>query len=90
MPEDVQSADAFGPNAWLVDDMYEQYRRDPASVSESWQEFFSDYRRDWPAPRPAPAPRPPIDGDGSTVRILRGAAARVAANMEASLALPTA
>jgi len=34
---------AFGPNAWLVDDMYDQFRRDPASVSESWREFFADY-----------------------------------------------
>ena len=33
----------FGPNAWLVDEMYEQYRADPQSVSESWQEFFADY-----------------------------------------------
>ena len=31
------------PNAWLVDEMYEQYRQDPASVSESWREFFADY-----------------------------------------------
>jgi multifunctional 2-oxoglutarate metabolism enzyme len=34
---------AFGPNAWLVDDMYDQYRKDPSSVSESWREFFHDY-----------------------------------------------
>ena len=34
---------AFGPNAWLVDDMYDQFRRDPQSVSESWREFFADY-----------------------------------------------
>src|SRR5215469_5786622 len=34
---------AFGPNAWLVDDMYAQYRVDPSSVSESWREFFADY-----------------------------------------------
>ena len=34
---------AFGPNAWLVDDMYDDYSRDPASVSESWREFFADY-----------------------------------------------
>ncbi len=34
----------FGANAWLVDEMYEQYRDDPASVSESWREFFEDYR----------------------------------------------
>jgi 2-oxoglutarate dehydrogenase E1 component len=41
---DQQRAAAFGPNAWLVDDMYEQYRQDPQSVSESWRDFFSDYR----------------------------------------------
>ncbi len=34
----------FGANAWLVDDMYEQYRQDPQSVSESWRDFFQDYR----------------------------------------------
>ena len=34
---------AFGPNAWLVDAMYEEYRSDPTSVSESWREFFADY-----------------------------------------------
>src|ERR1035437_5754887 len=44
---------SFGPNAWLVDDMYEQFVTDPGSVSESWREFFADYR---PAPVPAPAP----------------------------------
>src|ERR1700677_937526 len=37
------SGGAFGPNAWLVDDMYEEYRSDPSSVSESWREFFADY-----------------------------------------------
>ena len=42
---------AFGPNAWLVDDMYERYLADPGSVAESWQDFFADYR---PAPLPAP------------------------------------
>jgi len=45
------AAGAFGPNAWLVDDMYDRYRADPSSVSESWRDFFSDYR---PAPLPAP------------------------------------
>jgi 2-oxoglutarate dehydrogenase E1 component len=42
MSNDAQST--FGPNAWLVDDMYEQYREDPQSVSESWREFFEGYR----------------------------------------------
>lgn len=35
---------AFGPNSWLVDEMYEQYLSDPGSVSPSWQEFFADYK----------------------------------------------
>ena len=35
---------AFGPNAWLVEDMYERYLADRDSVSASWQEFFADYR----------------------------------------------
>src|SRR6516165_12817305 len=43
---------SFGPNAWLVDDMYDRFLADPESVSESWREFFADYR---PAPVPPPA-----------------------------------
>ena len=56
-----RSTTALGPNAWLVDEMYEQYLADPSSVSESWQEFFADYKRETDhatatAPRPTPAP----------------------------------
>ena len=32
----------FGANAWLVDEMYDQYRADPSSVPESWRDFFAD------------------------------------------------
>ncbi|MGA3351927.1 MAG: multifunctional oxoglutarate decarboxylase/oxoglutarate dehydrogenase thiamine pyrophosphate-binding subunit/dihydrolipoyllysine-residue succinyltransferase subunit [Acidimicrobiales bacterium] len=35
---------AYGTNAWLVEEMYESYLADPESVSESWREFFADYR----------------------------------------------
>jgi 2-oxoglutarate dehydrogenase E1 component len=38
------AAGAYGPNAWLVEEMYEAYLADPSSVSESWREFFADYR----------------------------------------------
>ncbi len=31
-------------NAWLVEEMYDQYREDPSQLSESWQAFFEDYR----------------------------------------------
>ena len=40
----TSTSSSVGPNAWLVDEMYEQYLADPASVSESWHEFFADYR----------------------------------------------
>ena len=43
----------FGANSWLVEEMYEQFRSDPGSVSETWREFFSDYK---PAIPPVVAP----------------------------------
>jgi multifunctional 2-oxoglutarate metabolism enzyme len=46
VPKPTNSTTTLGPNAWLVDEMYEQYLDDPASVSESWRDFFADYRRD--------------------------------------------
>ena len=45
MPEEPgNSAEHLGPNAWLVDEIYEAYRNDPNSLSPTWQEFFTDYR----------------------------------------------
>ncbi|MBV8387448.1 MAG: 2-oxo acid dehydrogenase subunit E2, partial [Acidimicrobiia bacterium] len=117
---------SFGPNAWLVDEMYDQYRADPSSVSESWREFFSDDHtgdgakpaseppvetatetavEEQPAAKPAePKPKKaeakkaeakkaekpeskPASAQGEPIR---GAAARIVQNMEASLAVPTA
>ena len=49
-------AGAFGPNAWLVEDMYDRFRADPTSVSDSWREFFADYQ---PAGSPATTPASP-------------------------------
>ena len=47
MPESSDSTppsssvlDAFGANEWLVDEMYEQYQRDPNSVDKAWWDFF--------------------------------------------------
>src|SRR5580704_8682533 len=55
------SGGSFGPNAWLVDDMYDRFLADPQSVSESWREFFADYRPgSVPAPpQPSPPAQPP-------------------------------
>ncbi|NUR06631.1 MAG: multifunctional oxoglutarate decarboxylase/oxoglutarate dehydrogenase thiamine pyrophosphate-binding subunit/dihydrolipoyllysine-residue succinyltransferase subunit [Nocardioidaceae bacterium] len=33
----------FGANEWLVDEMYEQYQRDPNSVDKAWWEFFRSH-----------------------------------------------
>jgi multifunctional 2-oxoglutarate metabolism enzyme len=134
--DDTRSTTALGPNAWLVDEMYEQYLADPTSVSESWRDFFADYKRDvdhapataatraptrapTPAPAPAsngavaPAPPPPARAAAAPAPApakpaaqpaqpaqpaqaaqpgepLRGAAARIVTNMEASLKVPTA
>jgi len=39
-------ATQFGPNSWLIDEMYQQYLDSPDSVSEPWREFFADYNPD--------------------------------------------
>ncbi|HET7173782.1 MAG TPA: multifunctional oxoglutarate decarboxylase/oxoglutarate dehydrogenase thiamine pyrophosphate-binding subunit/dihydrolipoyllysine-residue succinyltransferase subunit [Nocardioidaceae bacterium] len=152
----------FGANEWLVDEMYDRYRKDPASVDEAWRVLFED--RDYaggghrapsgldgtarpaaaptapaatappteqpagkpagdraaqparreaapptatlvappptpsvqppasPAPAATPAPQPSAGAEpaGTEHVVLRGAAARTVANMDSSLAVPTA
>ncbi|MFG2127663.1 multifunctional oxoglutarate decarboxylase/oxoglutarate dehydrogenase thiamine pyrophosphate-binding subunit/dihydrolipoyllysine-residue succinyltransferase subunit [Streptomyces sp. NPDC048751] len=46
-------AAAFGPNEWLVDEIYQQYLQDPNSVDRAWWDFFADYK---PGAAGAPAP----------------------------------
>jgi 2-oxoglutarate dehydrogenase E1 component len=58
----------LGPNAWLVDEMYEQYLANPSSVSEAWREFFADYRRETD---PQPTTHGPVGTGGA---IANGAA----------------
>ncbi|CAN5541364.1 hypothetical protein BH18ACT16_BH18ACT16_13600 [soil metagenome] len=41
---DKENKQRFGPNEWLVEDMYRQFQENPRSVTESWREFFEDYR----------------------------------------------
>jgi multifunctional 2-oxoglutarate metabolism enzyme len=104
----------FGPNEWLVDEIYQQYLENKDSVDPAWWDFFADYQpQDLTLPGPVPAAAPdlhvmpaevatapptkveaapaasPATADGQTLP-LRGPAARVVANMEASLAVPTA
>jgi multifunctional 2-oxoglutarate metabolism enzyme len=119
----------FGPNEWLVDELYQRYLDDPGSVDKAWWSFFADYRpvrsvngtvvngagvngtgvngtgpqpvlsdgpaaavakpaaKVAPAASQAPATPPPADAE---LNKIRGAAARTALNMAASLSVPTA
>ena len=98
----------FGPNEWLVDELYQQYLTDKHSVDTAWWEFFEDYQpsenstlraeqartappteRVLPAEAVAITPPSPVTNEPVT-EVLRGPAARVVGNMEASLAVPTA
>ncbi|PNE38965.1 multifunctional oxoglutarate decarboxylase/oxoglutarate dehydrogenase thiamine pyrophosphate-binding subunit/dihydrolipoyllysine-residue succinyltransferase subunit [Streptomyces noursei] len=58
-------AAAFGPNEWLVDEIYQQYLQDPNSVDRAWWDFFADYKPGGAgaadAARPA-APAKPAEG----------------------------
>jgi 2-oxoglutarate decarboxylase len=140
----------FGANEWYIQELYQDFLKDPASVPETWRAFLADYQPggDGAAPAsgngnpgaapaapitpvtpaaaaapaapaqaapiqqtpPAPAPAaaapasapatapttagpaaPAAEEPAGPVRTpLRGAAARVVANMESSLEVPTA
>ncbi|GAA4370453.1 multifunctional oxoglutarate decarboxylase/oxoglutarate dehydrogenase thiamine pyrophosphate-binding subunit/dihydrolipoyllysine-residue succinyltransferase subunit [Nocardioides caricicola] len=156
---DTPSAD-FGANEWLVEEMYDQYQRDPGSVDPTWVKYFQsngkaasatngttqsnqaapgqaapaapaqpkpaqeqaqqrpqqqvEHKDPTPTPAPVAKPRPetkaaePAKGtsnpmpkeskpaapapakDQPTYTVLRGAPARTAQNMDASLTVPTA
>ena len=77
----------FGANAWVVEEMYQDYLSDPETVSRSWREFFSGYQ-----PNPE-QPAPAREGDGQVpadATPLRGAQGAIAKNMISSLSMPTA
>jgi 2-oxoglutarate decarboxylase len=84
----------FGDNASYVADLLNRYRANPASVDDEWQRYFRDRFGEPEPAAPAPAPRvaespaaAPIEGERTPIR---GAALRIAENMEASLRVPTA
>jgi 2-oxoglutarate dehydrogenase E1 component len=104
MSDERSTGAGYGPNVWLIDEMYREYRERPESLSESWREFFSDYEP--PAARATPAAPTPAEVEAPAAPAtapaaapaapaveatpLRGAAARLVENMERSLAVPTA
>ncbi len=72
----VPSSTDFGPNEWLVDELYQRYLADPGSVDMAWWNFFADYQP--PAGIPAgttpaapgsqPHPAQASEQDGTTTR----------------------
>ncbi|HLG97466.1 MAG TPA: multifunctional oxoglutarate decarboxylase/oxoglutarate dehydrogenase thiamine pyrophosphate-binding subunit/dihydrolipoyllysine-residue succinyltransferase subunit [Bryobacteraceae bacterium] len=93
----------FGINSWLEDELYQQYLNDRRAVDESWKKVFES-NGSTPISNgghvasvashaaealtiPVPEHHPVV---GETLVPLRGAAARIAENMNASLSIPQA
>ncbi|MDI3404565.1 multifunctional oxoglutarate decarboxylase/oxoglutarate dehydrogenase thiamine pyrophosphate-binding subunit/dihydrolipoyllysine-residue succinyltransferase subunit [Streptomyces cavernicola] len=55
-------AAAFGPNEWLVDEIYQQYLQDPNSVDRAWWDFFADYKPGGATAAPAQPTQAPATG----------------------------
>lgn len=86
-----------GPNAWLLEEMRSQFEQEPNQLDDDSLSFFVTQPTNGtaaPAVTPAPvtpaAVEEPPPGEPPPGEPLRGAAARIVQNMEASLEVPTA
>ncbi|MGI5402851.1 multifunctional oxoglutarate decarboxylase/oxoglutarate dehydrogenase thiamine pyrophosphate-binding subunit/dihydrolipoyllysine-residue succinyltransferase subunit [Streptomyces sp. CA-135486] len=68
-------AAAFGPNEWLVDEIYQQYLQDPNSVDRAWWDFFADYKPG-SAGAAAPAGKPVSEAPAADGSVASGAGAQ--------------
>ncbi len=93
----------LGINSWLEDELYQEYLHDRGAVDESWKHLFDRTgaaEKSQPggngasAPAPAQAksvpPAPEPAASNAEIVPLRGAAARIAENMAASVTIPLA
>ncbi len=76
----------LGINSWLEDELYQQYLNDRSAVDETWKHVFED----GPSVRPAAAPPPATPAPPQNLQPLRGIAAKIAENMNASVTIPLA
>ncbi|MGP4114107.1 multifunctional oxoglutarate decarboxylase/oxoglutarate dehydrogenase thiamine pyrophosphate-binding subunit/dihydrolipoyllysine-residue succinyltransferase subunit [Streptomyces sp. 4N509B] len=74
-------AAGFGANEWLVDEIYQQYLRDPNSVDRAWWDFFADYK---------PGDRATASTDGEATQTQAAAPAPAAPAQPATSAAPRA
>ncbi|HTS49723.1 MAG TPA: multifunctional oxoglutarate decarboxylase/oxoglutarate dehydrogenase thiamine pyrophosphate-binding subunit/dihydrolipoyllysine-residue succinyltransferase subunit [Bryobacteraceae bacterium] len=92
----------FGINSWLEDELYQQYLNDRRTVDDSWKKVF-ETNGSTPSPNGTPGTLASHPGEALTVPVpehhpvtgetlvpMRGAAARIAENMNASLSMPLA
>ncbi|MDE0959763.1 MAG: multifunctional oxoglutarate decarboxylase/oxoglutarate dehydrogenase thiamine pyrophosphate-binding subunit/dihydrolipoyllysine-residue succinyltransferase subunit [Planctomycetota bacterium] len=54
--------DRFGSNSGYVDALFEQFKKDPTSVSTAWQEFFVDYQPQQGLTHRGPSTKDPSPG----------------------------
>jgi len=84
----------LGINSWLEDELYQQYLNDRTAVDESWKHVFEDASNGHSDIAPSPAPplarSPAIPAASDNVQPLRGIAAKIAENMNASVSIPLA
>ncbi len=68
-------ASGFGPNEWLVEEMYQRFQDDPDAVDPAWHEFFADYTPGGgDAANGAPAERAGGSGNGAPGGVTSGTA----------------
>jgi 2-oxoglutarate dehydrogenase E1 component len=82
----------FGPNEWIVEDMYQRYLADPGSVDPAWHDFFADYKPALDASGPAgsTAPTSPAPAGAKTATAAATSAATAAATSAAPAAATSA
>src|SRR5580698_6601360 len=85
-PDGAARAADFGPNQWLVDELYQRYQADPGSVDQAWWSFFADYQPDPAAPGGASVPG--TAAPGAPAAGVTAPAARPATRPDAAPASP--
>jgi len=58
----VSKSSIYGPNAWLIDEQFQQYSKDPNSVDKEWRDYFEANG----APKQAAQPKASAKASGST------------------------
>ncbi|MEZ2189477.1 multifunctional oxoglutarate decarboxylase/oxoglutarate dehydrogenase thiamine pyrophosphate-binding subunit/dihydrolipoyllysine-residue succinyltransferase subunit [Corynebacterium sp. CCM 9204] len=51
----MSSASTFGQNQWLVDEMFQQFQKDPGSVDKEWRDYFETQGAPSSTPEKTPA-----------------------------------